>query len=236
MSMAEVSVNFARSAVELAAVEREGSLPASLADMPSSLDVYRQIYVSLDLPADSGPVIGITSAITGEGRTTVALGLARTLALDLDTTILLVDADLVRPSLAARLGVPPTRGFPRALEGQASLEEVMQQVSERLFVVTSDATEADSARLLRRLSEHDPFRTFRARGAVTILDLPPILGHSYSALAASVADAIVLVIRAGVTPADTVREAIERLKDRPLRGAVLNGQRSARSSWPWRRP
>jgi Mrp family chromosome partitioning ATPase len=202
--------------------------------MSISPDIYRQIYVSLMLPPDRGAVIGITSAISGEGRTTVALGLAQTLALDLDSKIVLVDADLLRPALAARLGLPASRGLSRALRGEASIEEVMQHVSEKLSVVTSDGAEHESARLLHRLSEFDPFQSLRARGAVTILDLPPILDHSYSSLAASAADAVILVIRAGATPADVAREAIERAGDLPLQGVVLNGQESPRLPWPWR--
>lgn len=64
-----------------------------------------------------------------------------------------------------------------------------------------------------------------------ILDLPPIINHSYSTLAASVADAVVLVVRAGVTPADVVREAIARLEDRPPQGVVFNGPRSSLPTW-----
>jgi len=219
--------------MEASADERSNIVPmtsnlSALADTPLSPEICRQIYVGLDLPEIGGPVIGITSAIAGEGRSTVAAGLAHTLATDLDTTVLLVDADLVRPSLAGRLGIPASPGLPEVLRGRISLEEAMQRVSERLFVVTSDSTEDDGAQLLRQLSEHDLFQNVRARGTLTILDLPPVLNHSYLSLAAAATDALVLVIRAGVTPTDMVREAVERLKGRPLQGAVLNAEQPAR--------
>jgi non-specific protein-tyrosine kinase len=235
MSIVGASTNVALSALDRPEEVEDDTLQAPLAGIPISPDIYRQIYVSLVLPVDIGPVIGITSAMRGEGRTTIALGLAETLAQDLDTEIAVIDTDLVRPSLAARLSMPTSRGLTRVLRGEVSIDEVIQPLSERLFVVTSDAAEDESARLLRRLSEDDPFRSLRARGAVTILDLPPILEHSYSSLVASVADAVILVIRAGVTPANTARDAIDRLGDAALQGAVLNGEPAERPSrWRWR--
>ncbi|MBV9280907.1 MAG: hypothetical protein JOZ41_12565 [Chloroflexi bacterium] len=229
MAIAESSLNVPPAAAERSTQAPASSTSPSLAETAISPEIYRKLYVSLDLPVDRGPVVGITSSISGEGRTTVALGLAHTLATDLDTEVLLVDADFVRPSLAGRLGFEASPGLPDVLRGEARLADVTRQMSERLFVVTNDAG-ADGMRLLRQLAGQDPFASSRARGVVMILDLPPILNHSYSALAASAADALVLVIRAGVTPADTVRDAVKRLKDRPPQGVVLNGERSARPS------
>ena len=64
-----------------------------------------------------------------------------------------------------------------------------------------------------------------------ILDLPPLLNHRYSPLVAGVADAIVLVVRAGVTPIGVVREALALLEDRPPVGVVFNGPRSSLPGW-----
>jgi Mrp family chromosome partitioning ATPase len=196
---------------------------AALPPLPFPAEIFRQIYVSLDLPSDRGPVIGVTSAIRGEGCTTVALGLAQTLSSDLDMSVLLVDADMDRSSLADRIGVSTSPGLGAVLRRKVSLSDAMRQVSEHLYVVASPSPEAESARLLRELSDRDLFESRQAVGAVTILDLPPVLNHSYSSVAASLADALVLVIRAGATPMGLVQEAIDRLKGRPLQGAVFNG-------------
>lgn len=203
-----------------------------LADDPAfSSEIFRQVYISLNLPEDRGPVIGITSSIAGEGRTTIAAALARTLASDLDKMVLLVDADFDRPSPLAQPHPVTSAGLPAVLRGDVSLVDVMHRVSERLFVVTGGNVGSGSARLLRRLADHDPFQIIRDQGGVTILDLPPTLTHSYTALAASAADALILVIRAGLTPESAVREAIERLGGRSLQGAILNAERSDRPRW-----
>lgn len=215
---------------------RAAGKPTPLFHAAPSPDVYRHIYVSLEVPRDSHPVIGVTSAIAGEGRTSIALGLARTLAADLVAPVLLVEVDLERPSLAEQFNLSAAAGLCDVLRSEDSherirIEDVMRPVSDNLFVVTAGTLADDAARLLRTLPLHDPFHSFGWQPAATILDLPPIINHSYAPLAASVADMIVMVVRAGVTPAPVVREAIARLEDQPPRGVVLNGVSSALPPW-----
>lgn len=231
MPAPEASMNRDWLALEHSIAVADGSVTPLLVSASIPPEIFRQIYVSLTLPIDKGPVIGVTSAVAGEGRSTVAFGLARTLAADLDTTVLLVDANLDRPSLAQRLNMPTSAGLSGVLRGKASLADVMYEVDERLFIVSSHEADNESDRLLRELSEHDPFENRRAVGAVTILDLPPVLDRSYTSLASSVTDALVLVIRAGATPVEVLREAIERLTDRPLQGAVLNAEGPRQRFW-----
>lgn len=195
-------------------------------------EIYRQIYVSLTLPRDVQPaVIGVTSAISGEGRTTVALGLAQTLAVDLDVPITLVEVDLERASLAPHFGIAPAPGLCEVLRGEFVLTEVLRAVSANLSVVTTGVVGSDSARLLRQLPMRDPFHGAHAPEGIVILDLPPIINHSYSSLAASVADAVALVVRAGVTPSSIVQEAIARLEDHPPQGVVFNAPRTSLPAW-----
>lgn len=195
-------------------------------------ELFRQLYVGLTLPPDAHPaVIGITSAISGEGRTTVALALALTLAGDLDVPITLVEVDLERPALAAHFNLPPAPGLCEVVRGDCPLAAATHTVSDTLAVVPAGEVGDESARLLRELSLHDPFHTPTAPRGIVILDLPPLINHSYSRLAAGIADAVALVVRAGVTPADVVREAIARLGDRPPQGLVLNAPRSSLPRW-----
>lgn len=208
------------------------SLLHAVTEGEATSEVYRQIYVGLALPADVQPmVIGVTSAISGEGRTTVALGLARTLASDLDVPVALVEIDLDRPALARQFDIASTPGLAEVLRGEYRLDEVLRPVSENLSVVTAGAVGPDVGRLLRQVPVLDPFHGPDGPQGIVILDLPPIMNHSYAASAAAVADAVVLVVRAGVTPYDVVREAIARCEDHPPQGVVLNGSRSALPAW-----
>lgn len=215
--------------------DRRGPAP-SLQSLPGgdapSPEHYRQIYASLRLPKSDKPtVIGITSAISGEGRTTVALGLAQALAIDLTTPVVLAEADLERPALAPHFGLPPAPGLCEVLREECTLEETMRDVSENLAVITTGMVNGAAPRLLHALSEREPFHAIRPRNTTVIVDLPPIINHSYSALVAGITDVIVLVVRAGVTPNDVVQEAVARLDDSVPQGIVLNGMRSSLPRW-----
>lgn len=196
------------------------------------LECYRQVYVGLSLPQDLRQVvIGVTSAISGEGRTTAAVGLAQTLAADLDVAVTLAEVDFERPNLAACFSLTPAPGMSEILRDATEMEAVARLVSPNLSVVTAGTVGSDSARLLRQLAIHDPFHQVDGPPGVVILDLPPIINSSYASLAASVADALILVVRAGVTPLAVVREAITRLGDRPIKGVIFNGPRTSLPRW-----
>ena len=205
------------------------ALPAGDALAPEH---YRQLYTALRLPAEGRTaIIGISSALHGEGRTTVALGLAQTLAADLDVPVMLVETDPERPALASYFGFAPTPGLCEVLRKEYAIEEVLRAVNENLSVVTAGATFAEAAHPLLQLAQRDPFHHLVSPNTLVVVDLPPIINHGYSAHAASVADVLVLVVRAGVTPVATVREAIARLQDHPPQGVVLNGARSVLPRW-----
>lgn len=215
--------------------DRRGT-PPSLQSLPGgdapSPGYYRQIYASLRLPKSEKPtVIGITSAISGEGRTTIALGLAQALAVDLTTPVVLAEADLERPALAPHFGLPPAPGLCEVLREECTLEETMRDVSENLSVITTGMVNGAAPRLLHALSEREPFHTIRPRDTTVVVDLPPIVNHSYSALVAGIVDVVVLVVRAEVTPQGVVQEAITRLGDSAPQGVVLNGMRSSLPRW-----
>src|SRR5437868_10349891 len=85
-------------------------------------------------PLSLHDALPISSAISGEGRTTIALGLAQTFASDLDVPSLLVEADLERPALAPRLGIAPGPGLCEVLRGERS-EEHTSELQSRFDLV-----------------------------------------------------------------------------------------------------
>jgi Mrp family chromosome partitioning ATPase len=189
--------------------------------------VFRQLSVALDLCADRRVVVGVTSAIAGEGRTTCAAALARTVAEDASSPVLLVEADLQHPALASYFNLPTGPGLADVLRGSCSLPAAIQSGGENLFVVTAGTPGDDLASLMLELPNLDPVRACSWVTGAVILDLPPILNHGYSPEAARLADDVVLVARAGITPVEALREALARLGERPPVGVVLNGQTSS---------
>jgi len=222
--------------IEEMAQRAKRPIPHPLPTDPRDPEIYRLIYAGLRLPPQAPVVvIGITSAIRGEGRSTIARLMAQTLSKELGVQVTLVEADIEHPALLAESqgGAPPP-GLSSVLREEHQLDEVISRWSAQypdLYAIPAGHAGQDAARLLRRLGTHDPFRGPGGLRGIVILDLPPLISGSYGAVAAEVADAIVLVVRAGVTHTDTVREAVARLGDRPPQGVVLNAFRSPIPGW-----
>jgi len=199
-------------------------------------EVYRMIYGGLKLPRHAPVVvIGITSAIRGEGRSTIACLMAQILSKELGTRVTLVEADIEHPTLLPASSRADSRdGLVSVLREECQLQQVTGRWSSDypdLYVVPAGQVGDDAPRLLRRLGTHDPFRGFGGLKGLVILDLPPLVDGGNGAVAAEVADAVVLVVRAGITHSDTVREAVARMGERPPQGVVLNGFRSPIPRW-----
>ena len=195
-------------------------------------DIYRRVFISLRLPDTSRcRSIGLTSAVRGEGRTTLARGFALTLAADLEVPVWLAELDLEHPSLADYFGLPPAPGLCDVLRGGLELGDVAFPVAENLSVLPAGAVQREAPRLLRQLGNEDPFARPGMPQRMVVFDLPPVVACSYGPLVAGLADALVLVIRAGTTPASLVHTALQRLEGSPPQGTILNAFRSALPRW-----
>jgi Mrp family chromosome partitioning ATPase len=198
-----------------------------------TMEYFRRIYLSLQTSnsLDTIPTIGVTSALDGEGKSTVALGIATAMAVDLDSPIVLVELNLTRPTLHKSLGIPAQPGLCEYLRGECPLPNALRQITENLFVLPAGDCRNDPARLIRMLTRANLLLRMDNSGAVLVLDLPPILTASYGVLASSMADAVVLVVRAGQTPEKMVKDAVARLDESTLRGIVLNAARPSIPTW-----
>lgn len=199
----------------------------------NSLEYFRRIYLSLQSTnsLDTMPTIGVTSALDGEGKSTIALGISTAMAADLDSPIVLVELNLTRPTIHKSLGIPPQPGLSEYLRGECPLPNALRQITENLFVLPAGDCRNDPARLIRMLTRANLLLRMDNSGAVLVLDLPPVLTASYGVLASSMADAVVMVVRAGQTPEKMVKDAIARLDESTLRGIILNAARPSIPTW-----
>jgi Mrp family chromosome partitioning ATPase len=210
-------------------------IPHPVPTDPRDPEIYRLIYAGLKLP-EHAPVmvVGITSAIRGEGRSTIARLMAKNLSLELGVRVTLVDADIDNPTLLVNAWHQSPPGISDVLRGECKLHEVTTVWSAQypdLYVIPAGDAGEDGPWLLRRLGTHDPFRGLGGLQGLVILDLPPLVDGSFGATAAGVADATVLVVRAGITQTATVREAVARMANRPPQGVVLNAFCTATPGW-----
>jgi Mrp family chromosome partitioning ATPase len=203
------------------------SVPARI-DLPSPfMDACR--IASLKLAGPKLTLLGVTSAIKGEGRSTVALGLATVQREDYDRRVVLVEMDLETPSLAARLKLAPWPGVCEAVRGEASLEDVLQPLASGIGVITSGASEGNAPRIVTEVQRTGFLAELAQIADVVIVDLPPLLGCTFGVAAAAVCSDLLLVLRARVTPLRRVREAVAGLPVEPT--VFLNGTRSNLPSW-----
>ena len=188
---------------------------------------FRSLRTSLLLSTTGHPpkIILVTSATPAEGKTTTATNIAAVLA-QRDTRVLLIDADLRRPTIHHRFGLVGKTGLTTVLNGTMSLEQAVQNVPEipNLDILPSGPvppfpTEMVGSEVMSQLIQ-------RCTGIYShiVIDSPPILSVTDGVLLARQADAVVLVVRHGKSSKHVVRRARDLLAraGAPVTGIVLN--------------
>jgi capsular exopolysaccharide synthesis family protein len=203
-----------------AAVDAEARLVALAAPDSAAAEQYRVLYQRVLRLAARRPmrVLAVTSAGRREGRTTTAANLALTAAQE-GRAAVLVEADLRRPALARLLGLAPRPGVADVLAGRAELGQATARLGPLAIVAAGD--DRDGGALLRTPAAAALLDQLRAAHELVVLDAPPALAFADGDRLAGDADAALLVVRAGTTPRQVVRLALEALGDRAA-GIVLN--------------
>ncbi len=210
-----------------------GPHPRSLVTTSSSAPVaeaYRSLRTSVQLLGVERPlrVLQVTSANSGEGKTTTVASLAVMLA-NLNQRVVVVDGDMRRPRLHDLFGTPNTTGLADVLAGHASVDDVLLPVPgvEHLWILPAGPPPANPSELLARPTIGQVLFDLQARFTTVLIDSAPVLPVTDSTLLAAYVDGTLLVVGAESTTARQVRAAIERLRtvDAPLVGTVLNGAR-----------
>lgn len=175
--------------------------------------------------------LGFTSAISGEGKTFLARLTATVAAHDSDGPTTLLECNWDHPSLDAQFGIPPTPGLAEWLRGECSEENIRYQVGENLFVIPVGNAREDAIKLLRQLQQGGLSHLRTVEDELLIVDLPPILTTGYGALSASLVESLMVVVRAGVTPNQLIKDTCEHLKGLPVEGLILNQAISRIPHW-----
>ena len=179
----------------------------------------------------NGNLIMVTSAVAGEGKSFTAINLALSIATELDNTVMLVDADVARPSVLRVLGLPPSPGLlDLVLDESIDMSSVLLKTNiDKLSILPSGtpherATEllASDAmiRLLKNVASRYPDR-------IVIFDSPPLLLTTEARVLASHMGQIVMVVKAESTLQADVQNALSAIHSCPVKLLVLNQARSA---------
>jgi succinoglycan biosynthesis transport protein ExoP len=192
------------------------------------LEAFRSLYTNIHL-LSAGTAIRsllVSSAVAGDGKSTVALHLAATAAA-VGQRVLLVDADLRCPQLHAKLGLPNLRGLGDAISTDISLNDAIQRApnQDNLFVLTAGHIPPDPIKLLSSKKMQYLMEQFQAFFDLVIYDTPPLAGLADSHLIAAHTDATIMVVQIGKTDRSQVRKVLEELKisGASVLGVVANG-------------
>ncbi|HEV3308472.1 MAG TPA: polysaccharide biosynthesis tyrosine autokinase [Candidatus Sulfotelmatobacter sp.] len=173
---------------------------------------YRALRTSLLLSNLGAPpkVIMVTSALPQEGKTTTSINCAVVLA-QKGIRVLLIDADLRRPSIHKTLGMGPRSGLSNVLTGSATLESAITRSSilPNLDVLPAGTPPPNPAELLASTNMRDVLQDLRGHYDHIVVDTPPTLSVTDAVVLSPRADAIVLVIRSG----QTTKQALRRSRD-----------------------
>jgi len=170
--------------------------------------------------------VAVLSPGAQDGKTTTAINLAVSLANDHQHTVLLVDCDLRRPTIGARLGINPEFGMDDLLNGDAHVEQCLYHPEgyDRLVVLPARAALANSSdalagprgrRLVAELRGRYPER-------IIVFDLPPVLGTDDALAFLPLVECGLVVIAERATRRDDLLRCMELLRKTPILGTVLN--------------
>jgi receptor protein-tyrosine kinase len=177
-------------------------------------------------PIDRANLIMVTSALPGEGKTFSAINLALSIAMELDHTVLLVDADVVRPSVLDRLGLPPARGLLDVLTSPGTdLADVLLKTNiPKLTVLPAGTTNHRTTELLASAAMEELLNELATlyKDRIVVFDAPPLLPSTESRVLATHMGQVVVVVEADATPRAVVQQAFATLETCPVVMAMLN--------------
>ena len=200
----------------------------------ASLDlIYKNIQL-LNTTESSLRSIMITSALAGEGKSTLALGLALSAA-RLHQRVLLIDADLRHPNLHQMLNLPNEQGLSTLLESDANVPNHtgIQSSGAYIDILTAGPVPIDAANLLSSQRMQELMAKFEDTYDLILVDAPPVLGMVDAILAASFCSGVLLVSRMGKVTRTELSQATAMLSKLNTIGVVANhanGQTSYISS------
>ena len=185
-------------------------------------------------PIKNGKRIMVTSAFPGEGKSFCAINLAMSIAAERDHKVLLIDADVARPSIPRELGISAEVGLMDwLLDPKLDVADLVLSTNvDKLSILPAgrrhqQATEliasASMSRLLEQISSRFPDR-------ICIFDSPPLLVTTEARTLASYMGQIVMVVEAGRTPRDVITEALSTVESCEVVGLVLNKAKKIETS------
>lgn len=179
---------------------------------------------------ENGNLIMVTSSVPGEGKSFTAINLAISIAAELDNTVMLVDADVARPSVLRVLGLPAGPGLlDLLLDDSADLSSMLLKTNiDKLSILPSGTPHARATEMLASDAMTNLLRDMAKRYSdrIIVFDSPPLLLTTESRVLATHMGQIVMVVQAEKTLRSDVQDALATIEACPVKMMVLNQART----------
>ncbi|MCU7555613.1 XrtA-associated tyrosine autokinase [Alteromonas sp. ASW11-19] len=171
-------------------------------------------------------IIMVTSGRPSEGKTFTATNLAMSIAAEQDKTVLLVDADVLKPNVLNTLGLERRRGLVEYLSGEvADIADVLYPTNiDKLKIIPAGKSHHLTTELLASQKMHETVDEFANRypDRIVIFDTPPLIGITETAVLANFAGQAVVVTEEGKSKIPDIRHCVDRLNPDMAIGFVVN--------------
>ena len=202
----------------------------------TATEQYKLIRANLDFTLSEDekcPVIGVTSAMRGEGKSTTAVNLSYVFA-EKGSKVLLIDADLRIPSIAKKLEIENTPGLADLLRGKgAEITDIKSYLLENWFILPSGDIPPNPSELLGSTRMENLLNKLRENFDYIIIDLPPVNIVSDAVSISSLISGMIVVVREDYTEKKELERCFRQLKlsNANILGCIMNNADSGSGSY-----
>lgn len=200
----------------------------------AAAEAYKLLRANLMFALPDGEedcrVVGVTSSVRGEGKSTTTLNLAYSLA-EAGQYVLVIECDMRLPTLAKRLGMDGVKGVSNLLAGLCNGSEVIKrtEIHQNLYVLPAGEIPPNPSELLGSERMRVTLDILRKDFDFILLDLPPVNAVSDPLVASKLTDGMVLVVRQNYSSKRAIAEAVRQLRfvDAKILGFVMTDSNTA---------
>ena len=183
-------------------------------------------------PIPHGNLVSIASSLPSEGKTFTALNLGLSISSEMDSTVLLIDGDVIKSSLTKLIGAESRRGLIDLLEDSNCKvsDVILDTQNPKLKIIPAGTNSAHSTELLASKAMERLLTEFadRYKDRIILFDSPPMLATSEAAVLNHLMGQVVMVVEAGNTPVDAIKDSLSKLDQDKAIGLVLNKSRTSK--------
>lgn len=194
---------------------------------PMICERYRILYTRLEQISTRSSMksFAVTSAIKGEGKTATSLNLTWLMASEFGRKVLLIETDFRSPSISSSyLSMGRCSGLVDVINGEADIKSAINRYEDtRLYLLPARTSVKNSSMLIDSQGMKNILERAKSDFDYVIVDSPPILPLVDMNILSRMVDGLLLVVKAGSTPKDLVRKAVNSLPKKNISGVVLNG-------------